>query len=73
MPSHDEIKRYVKKCKAYADSKGHDIKLAFFYECAAMLYGYNNWDTFSGILKKNDLAIQEWADQQINEKVIGVF
>lgn len=55
FPSRNTIKDRVKTF--WGKGKGVDgvhYKMAHLYEFAAKIYGYENWDTFSAILERND-------------------
>ena len=64
LPSRDIIKERVKAFWNKGKNKEiTKLTISSMYEFAAKLYGYENWDTFSAILEKNDESI---ARRKIN-------
>ena len=50
--------------KEYFKSKNIDVKLSYCYEAISKMHGYENWNTYSAILKRgiNQLS---WIDFEI--------
>ena len=51
---YEDAKRQVNALRAYLKEKEIILTLGHCYECLARIYGYQNWDTFCAILKKNE-------------------